>query len=629
LKHLLPFIFLSRIAKYWQSILVIIFLLIIILQYPLLFIAPFPSGIYATGLFISSIEQLSVFSIFMILLKGPEITCLNSAHKKIFIFFLTLFFLIVVLQFLLWNKQNFREFTFAILWISIPLAVYLYFDIFKKYLVPYFAVLWFFSMIHTVWQLIEGSQCVGISANRNWNGAFLIAATPLALYWLYFFLIKRGISQKKIQILLLFLLSLSLYSLFKAESRGANLALIITGLLYVGLELNCNKNTKKRKYGRLYIYLISVCFILLITICFTFFSQKIAATISHDVRIPLWQGAVNMFLDHPVIGVGANEYEAQYAYYSPVARFLRSHYFAARATHPHNQFLFFASAYGIIGLIAISYLWFAPIVIFLQRYAQATLMKKLIFFSFTMLVMHSMLDLIAMRWPTMQMLLILQGILWAFTMEKHESYTEDTLSKKVRNNRQTVLYPAIVKYLSYMLAIVCLFFCFYLCISNLKTSYYTRNANIALNSKRYLLAIDENQKAIKSGNSALNLFNASMNSLFWLQDYRLAYKFFIQLERIPSKIVAHANSRTSYCLIKMNRLKEALIYQNKEIKVFPLSSLAVYNKYLLEKQLGNNKAAKRTLKHLDNLMQFKGLHLNDIKKIVADPGLDDHYEKLK
>lgn len=605
-----------------DHLVVIVFLTLITIKYPLFFIAPFPSGNFATGLFISSPDSLSAYALFMILFRYRELITLISDYNKLFLVSLASIFGVAVMQFCFWANLSYMDFFYAVFWISVPLAVCLYFETFKKYLVPYLALFWLFSMLHTIYQLAIDTQCVGISANRNWHGAFLISTTPFFGYWLYQFFQRKNFSDQKIKIIISSIAVFSLYALYMAESRGANLAFIIGVLLFLGLYLNFSPEKKEQQFGRIYLLTVSVFIIMGLIAGPLFFGQQLASMNSYDVRIPLWRGAIDMFAENLPLGVGPSGYEGHYAYYLPIERFFRSHYFAGRATHPHNQLLFFAGAYGIIGLLAIIFLWFAPIVIFLKNYRTSDTISKICFFSFLMLSIHAMFDLVMVRWPTMQISLILLGILWSYTFKKQPIQQEKAAVKQ-----PLPFLP--IKYFCSLTAYACLFFSIYLMYNNMVTSFFSRNSSIAASREEHSLTMSCINKAIDSGNRPDDFYNAGMKSLFWFGDYRLAYKYFSIFDNHPAKFVGYSNARIAECLIKMNRKPEALGYLDKHVKAFPLSSIALYNKLLLERELGRITDAEVTATRLINVMKLKGLKLEDMKEIIQNPEFDNRFHQLK
>ena len=73
------------------------------------------------------------------------------------------------------------------------------------------------------------------------------------------------------------------------------------------------------------------------------------------LRLKLWRGSINMIRDHPLFGVGLDNFLYQY----------RTHYVLPEAweeldlSHPHNIVLDFWTRLGILGVIAIGWLQFA------------------------------------------------------------------------------------------------------------------------------------------------------------------------------------------------------------------------------------------------------------------------------
>lgn len=74
---------------------------------------------------------------------------------------------------------------------------------------------------------------------------------------------------------------------------------------------------------------------------------------SLGLRIDMWQLALKNFLENPLLGTGIGSYHH-------LAAIHFSHFDAAElmymVIHPHNQYLFFAMEYGVVGLLA--FCWF-------------------------------------------------------------------------------------------------------------------------------------------------------------------------------------------------------------------------------------------------------------------------------
>ncbi len=66
-------------------------------------------------------------------------------------------------------------------------------------------------------------------------------------------------------------------------------------------------------------------------------------------RPHMWEGAIKMFLQNPVIGVGTGGYKIEMRKY-------RDDPALPDFNHPHNSFLYMASSYGVIGLLLLLWL---------------------------------------------------------------------------------------------------------------------------------------------------------------------------------------------------------------------------------------------------------------------------------
>jgi len=69
----------------------------------------------------------------------------------------------------------------------------------------------------------------------------------------------------------------------------------------------------------------------------------------HQDRFYYWQGAVELFLENPVIGVGTGRYPAALKARRPPDDPLVS--------HPHNNFLYMAASYGMLGIVVFFWLF--------------------------------------------------------------------------------------------------------------------------------------------------------------------------------------------------------------------------------------------------------------------------------
>jgi O-antigen ligase/tetratricopeptide (TPR) repeat protein len=70
----------------------------------------------------------------------------------------------------------------------------------------------------------------------------------------------------------------------------------------------------------------------------------------HGTRWPIWTAAVNMFLDHPVLGVGLDCFRLAFEQYRPKNYWLLE--WGGTPTHAHNELLHILAAQGSLGVLA-------------------------------------------------------------------------------------------------------------------------------------------------------------------------------------------------------------------------------------------------------------------------------------
>jgi len=610
--------------------LVVFLLLLIFCKFPLFLVHLFPSGNLATTFFTITPGVLTLLSATLLLLNFEKFVLVLKKNLLLSLA-LGIILTLAIIHSLSIQNITIREVFFDLHPILIPLAVLVVYQRSKKAFILFFAALWILNLVHCNYQLIEQKECIGIPGNRNWNASFIVALTPVIVSILYLFMRKTeklpllvSFKKRNIKILfwILFLLIcvFCIIALYKTKSRGAVLSVMLTGILFTFLELKNKKSLKVQKLNKI----IFPSFILIcisgIIISVIFYGQFIANLINRDVRLPLWYGAVNLFWSHIYTGVGAFAYENFFSYKMPVDLFLRDHYFASRYMHPHNQFLYIAGSYGIFGLAALLYLCIYPVVYFIKNYKSNGIYLKSIFFAYSILLIHAQLDKIAFQWPTSYLFLFFQGILW---------YKIITV-KKMNNIKLPEFFRLkLLRYTIYGMAAVIFFIFVNMLYENIYSSALSRVSDQYSDQNDYKKALEYKRKAVKVGNFPNDIYDAGMLELRAFRNYPEACKYFKALEKHPSGIVVHRNMRIAECLIFMNRKKEALHYLNNESIAFPLSSLVLYNKILLENELDMKKEAQKTTRLLNAQLKFKGLKPSDMQIILQYPELDNKFHLVK
>ncbi|MDP7395611.1 MAG: O-antigen ligase family protein [Lentisphaeria bacterium] len=229
--------------------------------------------------------------------------------------------------------------------------------------------LWFVYILTGLVSVLNGSEIVGLSGNRNWAGSMylglgLVAFMFLKQRQLFGSLVSRSI------VATLLTAPITLVLAYRCYSRGAWLALIMLGIVLAYAHI--------RKVERL---LLTVFLGLAVTLAAfvvlarypTLPAQKIMA----DIRLPMWVSTVNMIVDHdPILagarglftgsnvaatanqrfdmalGVGPGQFAKAYAPYRVKSRYHdRTGVAAPVSIHPHNEFLNIAAQAGVLAAV--------------------------------------------------------------------------------------------------------------------------------------------------------------------------------------------------------------------------------------------------------------------------------------
>jgi tetratricopeptide (TPR) repeat protein len=367
----------------------------------------------------------------------------------------------------------------------------------------------------------------------------------------------------------------------------------------------------------------SLLVVLLGVVAVVFFrGEKVAEAINEDVRVPLWEGASAMALAHPVVGVGQPEYESSYSAYVPLSRFLRSKYYTTRSDHPHNHFLYLAGAFGFAGLFAIVLLSLAPLVVCATRFRSLGTISKLCFFAYTALLTHSMFDLVASRWPTDMVFLLTQGVLLgdAVALLASRSSTGAGVRGRVPRWVLQLELTALALSLACVVGVV---------LVDLESSRLRWIGKTLYDVGEVPAAFHAYGESISVSPDPTTAYDAGIFSLLYFQDPYLGLKYFSILEKLPDRILSHANSHMADCMLRLGRRRDALHYLDEESVAQPTSLVALRNKLVLERALGFDVAAERTAERLIAILKFKGMKLKDLGRVLRNPDLDGHFYKLK
>lgn len=256
------------------------------------------------------------------------------------------------------------------------------------------AVLWLVNLIHAYYPL-NSVNTMGLSGNKNWFSALVLATLPFALYYLQKLLAKKISNLQASYTAAVIVTGLSILPVQAADSRASFVAII----LLVGFIpfMKCQKK------GRLIIAISAVITSLILAFIF---KDKLAWENTRNVRVSIWDSTLSMIMNKPLLGVGPGNFEAEFPDYEN--REHKEMLVAAHTTrHPHNEFLYVTSETGVpAGVI-----WL--LLVFLALFQRPTKpLEWCAAVSLFVLLIQGMMDKPIFQYPTMLLFYLLIGQIW-------------------------------------------------------------------------------------------------------------------------------------------------------------------------------------------------------------------------
>lgn len=303
--------------------------------------------------FITNIStKFLFFSFYLCILKAfftkPKISP-STKHIHFIIIFIICLFLSLILNNLL-QLHNLTEYKSDVLNPLIGLIIFFVYKItYKKFLIllSAFSLTLSINALVILYQSYLGQlgRPVGLC---DFHYMFLAGVNLLLIPIIFTYALKPNNYYPKLHWLFRITILLNIPAIIFENTRIVWIAFAIIFPLIIILSL---KNKLKT---------IFIIFLAFLCCFFTFqnspqsmnrlisITNNTYASQSNYERLLMWQSATNMFIDHPIIGVGYGNYYTNYIseYRSPLAREYQR--------HPHNTFLEKLSEAGILG--GISYL---------------------------------------------------------------------------------------------------------------------------------------------------------------------------------------------------------------------------------------------------------------------------------
>ncbi|MCX6985798.1 MAG: O-antigen ligase family protein, partial [Lentisphaerae bacterium] len=420
---------------------------------------------------------------------------------------------------------------------------------------------------------------------------------------------------------------ISLYFLYSCHSKGAWLSLIAVCFIAFIVYL---PGLKRRFLIRFAIYSM-----LLLILLVLFEGQALAGLLFNDVRFSLWFSTLRLCMDNPFLGVSCPSFESAYAQYRPIGYFLKSQYFAFRTTHPHNELLYILACFGIFGAVSWIVLWIYPLVKLFKIFKRLDTIAKLSLLSLSILVFHSMFDLILFQWPTIFIACILLGLLWRECWPTRKECNTGILPVELNATPcMPDLPPRKAGYLQKFLISLSFILSFTVFIlfsyQDFRYSKNLRNSEIAFYSS------GDPAKSLASLNAAIDyipvppsISHAGIVSSAVFKDNIMSLFYFDKLLKAPCPQIAHSNRHIAGALLKSGRKKEALDFLRRDTRNFPISVVSLYMEMSLENELGQKEEAEITAEKLYTALRHMGLTEKHIPAILENPYYENKFVELK
>ncbi|MCM8530807.1 MAG: O-antigen ligase family protein [Lentisphaeraceae bacterium] len=254
--------------------------------------------------------------------------------------------------------------------------------------------LWIVNIIHS-YQALPSLNVYGVSGNKNWFSALVLATLPAAIYSLNVLLQKKMSQKQSLCTAAVICIGLSFLPVKAADSRASfvaiGLLLFYIPFLYVSF--------KKR------FLVLAVVGIGAVGLFFTF-QKQLAWENTRNIRVSIWKSTLNLIQEKPFTGVGPGRFEESFPVYESNDH--KEMLVAGQTTqHPHNEVLYIASENGIL----VAFLWCLLVGFTLCRRPKNSL-DLCLSIGFFILLVQGMMDKPLYKQPTMLLFYVLMGMIW-------------------------------------------------------------------------------------------------------------------------------------------------------------------------------------------------------------------------
>ncbi len=517
---------------------------------------------------------------------------------------LLVFFAVATGHFLMNGRLSIQHLGEGLRWISIPLLVCVYYDSFRKLLPLYFSFLCLWNLVFTLVEVMRGNEYLfGISGNINWNTSLIVLTTPFLLYVLWDWLRNR----RKMPVIVPLLagglvVAVTVPVFVYLDSRASFLALLAAGIVFGYLKMS-------DRFRKIFLFAgVGLCFAggILLSL---FFTDKLGKIIAEEDRLVIYEGAVNMIVDHPLVGVGNGAFEDAYVRYRPLEYFFMKNV-APRSDHPHNHFLYMACSFGLIGLGAWLCLLLIPLggcFMRLHRRRQVSFLDKLYLFAMLYTLFHASLDLVFFVWPNALVSLMILGLFWREYFVREEN---------------TAFQPGLaVRALSACLAVLVAGWALFAGGRSAYSSYYVKKMMmVSMPPSEMASTIYRTARlcpAEYSQNYAMlylteNILNYPELTVYVADIMRRA-----NIENYPGVHMGRGNA-----MLLMGDLKGAYESYQREAENFPMAILPVHNMIITAVKMGDENLARKLRENLAFRISARHINPQMVEYIIQNPLFD-------
>ena len=532
-------------------------------------------------------ETIGYFALALTALKADKLFAFLKKH--IFAAFGVIIYICILLLQQFFIFPSFYYFGGGISYLALICVGFLYAEEWKKLLLPFLWILFIASIAMNIHDFVYGNTA-GLTGNWNWSSTLtLVSGTSIFFIFggkLPAFERKWGFYFSLLTIILL------IYIYFVGHfPKGTIFSSIIALCVLFWCYLDYFMSRKMR-------YIILAAAIVVIGITAVLQKDFIAVKLKNDTRIFLWENGLKVIAENPFIGCEYGRYITVSADKMAPEYFLSGHA-AVIHNHPHNEFLFHLANYGIGGIVLILLMLYILVMAIRLFERQRNFFNGYFLFIYTVLLVHSMVDVTLMHWPCNLLFYLAIGALIPMMGEKSEP-----------QSRKTPFYL-------YLSAIIFLLLGCYLFFMNFMSSLYYRRA-VSL-GKDYAKRLSETRKSLsyrptyKTVNDVAALANSPEERVMLMLDMK-------KLTGIEN--YSHSNLTIANTFMELKMPEQALKYYEKEQQCFPLSvrNLFFFRNSLM--QLKKREEAIAVEKMIFEIIKMKNLDRRHINILIRYPEYD-------